>query len=192
MRVFSVLYDKTIHWAGHRHAQLYLAMLSFSESSFFPVPPDVMLIPMALAQNKKAWKYAGIATIFSVVGGVFGYLIGHFAFDIIQPYLHSMGLWEKFEIAQSWFAHWGFWALFIAGFTPIPYKVFTIAAGLVSMSIVPFILASVIGRGSRFFLLAGLIRWGGERMNNMLRTYIDRMGWMIVLLAVIIYLILQV
>ena len=103
-----------------------------------------------------------------------------------------MGLWEKFEIAQSWFAHWGFWALFIAGFTPIPYKVFTIAAGLVSMSIVPFILASVIGRGSRFFLLAGLIRWGGERMNNMLRTYIDRMGWMIVLLAVIIYLILQV
>jgi membrane protein YqaA with SNARE-associated domain len=191
MRLFSRLYEMVLRWAGHRHAVWYLGGLSFAESSFFPIPPDVMLAPMVLARREKAWRYALITTITSVIGGVFGYLIGVFAFELIEPWLHQFGYWERFQLAVEWFKTWGFWVIFLAGFSPIPYKVFTISAGTVGMTFLPFVLASVIGRGARFFLVAGLIWWGGERMDQVLRSYIDRLGWVFIAVAIVIYIILN-
>lgn len=191
MRLFSPLYDKVMGWAAHRNATTYLAGLSFAESSFFPIPPDVMLAPMALAQPQRAWFFAMLTTLASVLGGIAGYLIGMFAFEMIEPLLHEMGYWGKFETVQLWFAEWGFWAIFIAGFSPIPYKLFTISAGVISMSFVPFILASFVGRGGRFFLVAAVMVLGGERMEKTLRSYIDWIGWIVVLLIVVLYLVLR-
>ncbi len=191
MRFFSRLYESAMRWARHRHAAWYLGGLSFAESSFFPIPPDVMLAPMVLAKRECAWRYALITTIASVLGGVFGYLIGMFAFELIEPWLHQLGYWERFQLAVDWFEQWGFWVVFLAGFSPIPYKVFTISAGTVGMMFLPFLLASMIGRGARFFLVAGLIWWGGERMDRLLRSYVDWLGWIIVVLAIVIYLVLN-
>ena len=122
----------------------------------------------------------------STLGGLFGYLIGAWGFNIIEPILHNWGYWEKFELAQRWFNEWGIWVVFIAGFSPIPYKVFTIAAGVAGMALLPFILASLIGRGARFFIVAGVIRWGGKKMETMLRQYIEYLGWLLVVLLVVL------
>ncbi len=187
MRIFSALYDRVMHWAMHRHAEWYLAGLSFTESSFFPVPPDVMLAPMALARPERAWRLAALTTVASVLGGLFGYLIGHYAFIFIEPWIQRVGYTEAYQHAQDWFREWGFWAIFIAAFTPIPYKMFTIAAGVIAMPLLPFVIASLIGRGARFFLVAGIMQWGGARMERVLRQYIDRIGWVMVLAALIAY-----
>lgn len=188
MKIFSTLYSMTLSWAAHRHASWYLGGLSFAESSFFPIPPDVMLAPMALAKREKAWRYATITTVASVLGGVFGYMIGMFAFEMVEPLLHDFGYWDRFQKAVVWFEEWGFWVVFLAGFSPIPYKVFTISAGTVGMALFPFVLASIIGRGARFFLVAGLVRWGGEKIDQLLKDYVDRIGWLIVALVIILYL----
>ena len=180
-----------MEWAKHRHAPRYLAGLSFAESSFFPIPPDVMLAPMSLADPSKAWKFAALTTIASVLGGVLGYFIGLLAFDLIEPLLHQGGYYPKYLDAKSWFDAWGFWAIFLAGFSPIPYKVFTITAGVISMALIPFVLASFIGRGARFFLVASLMAWGGERMDGVLRRYIDAIGWLVILLVVVIIVIVK-
>jgi membrane protein YqaA with SNARE-associated domain len=187
MQLFSSLYERVMRWAAHRHAQWYLAGLSFAESSFFPIPPDVMLAPMALATTKKAWRFALITTIFSVIGGAAGYAIGMFAFDLVQPVLEKAGYMGKYQLAVDWFSEWGVWVVFIAGFSPIPYKLFTIAGGVVAMAFIPFMIASLIGRGARFFIVAGLMMWGGEKMDQALRQYVDRIGWVVVALAVIAF-----
>ncbi len=171
-------------WARHRHAPWYLLALSIAESSFFPIPPDVMLAPMALGTREKAWFYAALTTLGSVIGGVLGYAMGFFAFELIQPWLIQAGYGEAYSKASEWFHVWGFWAILVAGFSPIPYKVFTIAAGALAMPFLPFVLASFIGRGARFFLLAGLMVWGGERMERALHVYIDRIGWATVALLI--------
>ncbi len=189
MRLFGALYDRVILWAGHRKAPWYLGGLSFAESSFFPIPPDVMLAPMVLARPARAWSLAALTTAASVAGGVFGYLIGWLAFDLVEPLLHRSGHWDTYLRARDWFERWGVWVVFIAGFSPIPYKVFTITAGALSMALFPFILASLIGRGARFFLVAALIRWGGARYEPLLRRYIDWLGWGAVLALVLLYLI---
>lgn len=187
MRFFSKLYERVMQWAVHRHAPWFLAGLSFAESSFFPVPPDVMLAPMSLANTRKAWGYAAITTAGSVVGGIVGYLIGSFAFEMISPWIESAGYGDKYQMAVAWFDEWGVWTILIAGFSPIPYKVFTIASGVISMTFLPFVLASFVGRGTRFFLVAGLMVWGGERMEAHLRRYIDLLGWLTVGLVVVAY-----
>lgn len=183
--MFKALYEKALVWARHRHATKYLCALSFSESSFFPIPPDVMLAPMALAQPEKAFKFALLTTLFSVLGGMFGYSIGYFMFDSISPWLQETKYWEKYLTAENWFKDWGFWAVFVAGFSPIPYKVFTIAAGALQMFFLPFILASLVGRGARFFLVAMLIAAGGEKLESKLRQYMDIIGWAVVVLIVV-------
>jgi membrane protein YqaA with SNARE-associated domain len=182
MRLFAALYELTLAWSRHRHAPRYLAGLSFAESSFFPIPPDVMLAPMALATPQRAIHYAVLTTVASVCGGIFGYLIGVFALDLVQPVLHDAGYWDHYVTAREWFADWGFWAVFAAGFSPIPYKVFTITAGAVSMSFMPFVVASLISRGARFFLVAGFMAWGGPRMEARLRIYVDVIGWFVVII----------
>jgi len=178
-----------MQWAKHPHANRYLAGLSFAESSFFPIPPDVMLAPMSLAKPDKAWRYALLTTVASVLGGIFGYLIGMFAFDLIEPWLHKLGYWSRYTNAVTWFETWGIWIVFLAGFSPIPYKIFTITAGALSMAFLPFVLASVIGRGARFYLVAGLMVWGGQRMEDMLQKYIDRLGWLLILVVIVGYII---
>jgi membrane protein YqaA with SNARE-associated domain len=181
--MFKKLYDKTLEWAKHRHAEKYLCSLSFAESSFFPIPPDVMLAPMALARPEKAIRLALLTTIFSVLGGILGYCIGFFMFDVIAPWLQETRYWEKYLTAELWFKQWGFWAVFIAGFSPIPYKVFTIAAGALQMFFLPFVLASIVGRGARFFLVSLLIAKGGKKFESKLRQYIDLIGWVVVALV---------
>jgi len=191
VKLFSTLYDRAMQWARHQHAQRYLMGLSFAESSFFPIPPDVMLMPMSLANPKRALWFATVTTLASVLGGLFGYLIGVFAFDMVEPILHSAGYYPKYLQAKTWFDEWGFWAVFLAGFSPIPYKVFTITAGAISMAVAPFVIASLIGRGGRFFLVAMLMAWGGERMEKILHKYVDRLGWLIVALVIITILIVR-
>jgi len=178
-------------WARHRHAPWYLCGLSFAESSFFPLPPDVMLVPMSLAEPARAWRYALLTTLASVAGGLFGYAIGVFAFDLVEPLLHNSGLWPRYLQARAWFDEWGFLAIFVAGFSPIPYKVFTIAAGTLSMALLPFTLASLVGRGARFFLVAGLMRWGGPRMESALHRYVDWLGWATIAIVGVLYLALR-
>lgn len=185
MKIFSPLYARAMNWSRHRHAPWYLGVLSFTESSFFPIPPDVMLAPMSLANPSRAWFFALLTTLTSVAGGLFGYLIGAYAFDLIEPWLRDSRYWDAYLTAQAWFGEYGFWAIFIAGFSPIPYKVFTIAAGAASMALLPFTIASLIGRGARFFLVAGLMAWGGEKMEATLRRYVDGLGWATVAAVVV-------
>lgn len=174
------LYDATIRAAGHRHAVWYLGGLSFAESSFFPIPPDVMLAPMALAQRERAWLLALITTLTSVLGGVFGYVIGLLLLEWATEWLQLMGYWDGYLTVSGWFDAWGFWAVLLAGFSPIPYKVFTIAAGAGAMVFPTFLAASLIGRGARFFLVAGLVRWAGPAVERRLLQYIDVIGWIMV------------
>lgn len=189
MRIFGWLYEKVIAWSKHPKASIYLGALSFAESSFFPIPPDVMLAPMSVAQPSKAWRFAFITTVTSVLGGVFGYFIGAFAFEFIQPWVQSSSHLPKFEMAKSWFDQWGVWVIFVAGFSPIPYKLFTVTAGLLSLALLPFVIASFIGRGARFFLVAGLLKYAGPRLEPVMLKYVEWIGWITVLLliAVIAY-----
>ncbi len=191
MNIFAKLYDRVLGWSRHPHAPWYLGGLSFAESSFFPVPPDVMLAPMSLAQPLKAWRFALLTTLASVLGGMLGYLIGVYAFDVVQPWLQQAGYGPAYEKVSEWFGVWGFWAVFLAGFSPIPYKLFTISAGVIGMAFFPFVLASAIGRGGRFFLVAGLMRWGGEKMEQTLRLYIDRISWALVVILLVLYFIIN-
>ena len=142
MRLFSRLYERVLDWSRHRHATRYLCALSFAESSFFPIPPDVMLAPMTLARPERGWRLAMLTTVASVAGGLLGYLIGWLAIDAVTPWLVSLGYLDVYERARSWFDEWGVWAIFVAGFTPIPYKIFTIAAGALTMFLPGFVIGS--------------------------------------------------
>ena len=192
MRLFESCYDMALRWAKHRHATKYLSGLSFSESVFFPIPPDVMLAPMALSQPEKAWRLAFITTLASILGGVAGYCLGYFTFDAwLAPIIAEWGYGDKIAKAMEWFETYGVWVVFLAGFSPIPYKIFTVSAGFLQMALLPFLLASAIGRGARFFLVAGLMRWGGAAMEQKLRQYVEIIGWSVVVLAFIAYLLLR-
>ncbi len=166
--------------AAHQHAPKALCALSFAESSFFPIPPDVMLAPMALGRPQRALWFAFLCTLFSVLGGVLGYLIGFFAFDLIAEFLQTTRYWETYLETREWFQKWGVWLVFVAGFSPIPYKLFTITAGVMAQPLVLFVIASFIGRGARFFLVAGLLKYLGARIEPLLVRYIEWLGWLFV------------
>ncbi len=165
------LYRQTLALAASRHAMAALAAISFAESSFFPLPPDILLIPMILAQPRRAWLIAAVCTVSSVLGGFLGYAIGYFLFDAIgRPILefyHAMG---RYDALKSAFAEWGVWIIVIKGLTPIPYKLITIASGVAQFPLVPFALASLVSRSLRFFLLATLL-W---RFGAPVRVFIER------------------
>jgi membrane protein YqaA with SNARE-associated domain len=191
MKLFAPLYQKVLQWSAHKKAPHYLASLSFAESSFFPIMPDLMLIPMVLAKPNR-WQYlALLTTISSVLGGIFGYLLGYMLFDSLQPYITSWGYQDTFAIAQQWFIDWGIWIVFAAGFSPIPYKVFTITAGALSMLFLPFVIASLIGRGARFFLVAGMLAYFGAKMEPLVLKYIEWLGWAIVIILAILVVFLK-
>ena len=180
MHKLLACYDYILRLASHAKATYYLFLLSVAESSFFPIPPDVMLLPMCLAQPNRVWRLAGITTIGSALGGVIGYAIGAYAFGFIESVLVDSGYMDSYLHAVRWFEEWGFWAIFVAGFSPIPYKVFTIAGGAMGMALFPFVVASFIGRGARFYLLALLIRVFGHTADSLVRKHMDRIGWMMV------------
>ena len=191
MRIFSALYERVMRWSQHPRAPIFLGALSFAESSFFPIPPDVMLAPMVLARPAQAMRLALLTTVMSVLGGLAGFAIGHFAMDAVMPVLERFGYTEAFERARDWFLEWGFWAVLAAGFSPIPYKVFTIAAGALAMPLLPFTAASAVGRGARFYLVAALVAWGGPSVEAALKRYLDVIGWLLVLLLVAAYFLLR-
>lgn len=184
MKIFGPLYTYVLEWSRHRHAERFLAALSFAESSFFPVPVDVMLAPMCLAKRGHAWRYATVATLFSVLGGVAGYFIGIAGFDLLEPWLRESHYWSAYETSQRWFDRYGIWVIFVAGFSPIPYKVFTIAAGVALLNLPLFILTSLLARGARFFLVAGLLVWGGDKLESTLQQHVERIGWAVVAVVV--------
>ena len=187
-RVFQRMYDSVLDWSGHRRAPAILSGLSFAESSFFPVPPDVMLAPMCLAKPSRAWFFASLCTASSVLGGMLGYLIGRLAFHWIEPWLMASSYAGVFLASVESFERWGAVYILLAGFTPIPYKVFTIGAGVVGMPVLPFVLGSTAGRGARFFLVAALIRSMGEKGAEKLRGWVDVIGWAVLVLAGVAFL----
>lgn len=189
MKIFSYLYNRTLLWSSHRHARYYLAGVSFAESAFFPIPPDVMLISMGLAIPKRSWYYALIATIFSVVGGILGYIIGFFGMEFLQPYIEMSSYAKNFHSVSNWLKAGGVWIVIIGSFTPFPYKIFTISAGAMHLALLPFIIGSLIGRGLRFFLVSGLLYFFGDRLQLRLRSYIDILGWSTIIIFVIVYII---
>lgn len=165
------LYDWTMGFAAHPHALLILAVISFAESSFFPLPPDILLIPMVLAAREQAWKIAFVCTVASVIGGLAGYGIGYGFFETLgKAVLEFYNAVEKFESVKELYNEHGVLIVFSAGFSPIPYKLFTIASGLTQMEIMPFTMASLVGRGLRFFLIAALL-W---KFGSPIRLFIER------------------
>lgn len=152
------MYDWTLSLAAGRHAERALGVVSFVESSFFPIPPDVLLIPMIIARPERAWRLAFIATITSVIGGFFGYAIGYFLFEAVgQPILEFYGIVNKYDELRHLFDEWGAWIIIVKGMTPIPYKFLTITSGALHFDLLIFTLASVVSRGLRFFLVAALL-----------------------------------
>ncbi|NQV60014.1 MAG: DedA family protein [Alphaproteobacteria bacterium] len=167
------LYDRTMALAGHRHANWALGAVSFIESSVFPIPPDVILIPMVLAQRQRALLIATICTVGSVLGGLLGYAIGFYLFDSIgQPILEFYGYGEKFASFQSRYNEWGVWIVLIAGLTPFPYKIITIASGVAGLSMPVFLIASIVARGLRFAILAALLWRFGEPIRDFIERYL--------------------
>ena len=186
MKLFGPLYERVLEWSRHPHAERYLGAMSFAESSFFPIPVDVMLAPMCMAKRERWIRFAAIATVFSVLGGIAGYAIGYGMFEIIEPWLRTSHYWDAYETSRRWFDEYGVWVVFVAGFSPIPYKVFTIAAGVATLSLPGFIIASAIGRAARFCLVAGLDRLVGPSFEEKFLKHIERIGWVVVVLSVIV------
>lgn len=185
--LFSGLYNKTMQWAAHRHAERFLAFVSFIESIFFPVPTALMVAPMAVAKPEKAVRIALIATITSVSGGVLGYFIGAYAIDAVTPLIEQVGYMDKYQTAVHWFQQWGFWAVIVAGFSPIPFKLFTLSAGALNMTLLPFILAALLGRSAHFFMVSLLMAWAGPKMEPVVKRYIEWIGWISVALLFVGY-----
>jgi membrane protein YqaA with SNARE-associated domain len=179
------LYDWMMRSAQHERAPQALFWVSFIESSFFPIPPDVMLVPMVLANRSKAWAFATIATIGSVIGGAFGYAIGYFFFEQVGlPILNFYGKAESFNVFADWFNKWSVWIIVIKGMTPFPYKVLTITAGVTHMPFLEFMLASVIARSMRFYLVAGLLYFFGEAIRDFIETRLTLVTTVFVVLLV--------
>jgi membrane protein YqaA with SNARE-associated domain len=183
--ILRALYDWTMRLAATRNATWALAFVSFIESSVFPIPPDVLLIPMVLANRTKAMWYALVATLSSVVGGLGGYAIGALLFvAVAQPILSFYGYLEKFDEFADYYNSWGAWAVLIAGVTPFPFKVITIASGATQLSLSVFIVASLVARAIRFFAVAGLLYWFGPPIRSFIEARLGLMATLFVLLLV--------
>lgn len=198
MKLFAPLYERAIVWARHPRAPALLAGLSFIEAIVFPIMPEVMLAPMCLSQPRRGFWFAGLSLAASLAGAVVGYLLGHYAYELVKPALEALGWADAIEAgiqtvrAKMAVSPWSvFWFLVLGGFAPIPMKVFTWASGVVGVPWLPFLASMAIGRGKRVFLIALAIRIGGERAEKALHRYIEPVGWAatVLLLALIGYLI---
>ncbi len=183
-RGMKALYDWTMHLMSGKGAIAALCGLAFAESSFFPIPPDVLMIPLILKQRDKAFRIAFLCTLFSVIGGAFGYLIGWGLYDLIAvPMLNYFGWMEQFEVVKQAYLTYGAWIVFGAGITPFPYKLITIASGVMQMNFFLFMMASIVARGLRFFLVAALLhKWGKH-----VRGFIEKnLGWLSILFFILL------
>lgn len=193
MKIFGPLYARAIQWAQHRHAPRLLTGLSFIEAIIFPVPPEVMLAPMSLAQPKRALWFATLSLIGSLAGALVGYALGHYAFEALKPVFASLGMLTSIEAgiatvqAKMVESPWAvFTFLVLGGFMPIPMKVFTWASGIVGVPMPQYLLSMLIGRGKRVFVLAAVIRIGGARAEAALRRWIEPLGWIATALVVVL------
>ena len=194
MRMFSSLYERAIIWARHRHAVRYLAGLSFVEAFIFPVMPEVMLAPMMLAQPRKAFRFANWSLLFSLLGSLVGYALGHYAYEALKPLLESMHLLAPIQkgvanLQQDMQAHsLGLYiVLAMAALQPVvPMKFVTWASGIVGVPVLPFLVCMLIGRGKRVWLLALLVRIFGERAEQMLRKHIEWIGWAVIVAIILL------
>ncbi|SOD96491.1 YqaA family protein [Caenispirillum bisanense] len=169
-------YDWTMRQASQPHALWTLAVISFIESSIFPIPPDVLIIPMVLAAREKAWRIAAVCTVASVVGGYAGYAIGYFLWETIgQAVLGFYGYLDKFDAFKQLYNEWGAWIVGMAGFTPFPYKVITIASGVTQLDPVVFGIASVVSRAARFFLVAALLWKFGPPIRSFIEKHLGKL-----------------
>lgn len=174
------LYDWMLSWADHKSGAAALFGISFAESSVFPIPPDPLLLALALGRPKKALLFAAICTAGSILGGMLGYALGWFVWDVVGDFFfnHVPGVTpESFGVVQTWYHRWGFWAVFLAGFTPLPYKVFTLASGVFQIAFPVFLLASSISRGARFFMVAGLVYLYGPPIQAFIDRHFNRLAW---------------
>ena len=180
------LYNKTMALAGHPQAIFLLGAVSFIEASFFPIPPDVMLIPMVLMNPSRAWLFALVATAFSVLGGIFGYTIGTFSYEhIAEPLLYSLGKEAQMVNFSNKYNEIGFWAVITAGISPIPYKVVTIMSGATNLNFAVFLGASMASRGVRFFVVAGLLHFYGHEIRDFIERYLNWVFMLFVVLLVV-------
>jgi membrane protein YqaA with SNARE-associated domain len=179
-------YDWTMRLAAHPHALAWLALIACIESIFFPIPPDVMIIPMVLAARERAWKIAAVATAASAIGGVVGYGLGYFLYEEVgRPIIDFYGYAAKYAVFQGWYEEYGAWIVGAGGFTPVPYKVITIASGVVHLDFTTFLVVSILSRGARFFIVAALL-W---RFGAPIRGFIEaRLGLLALLFFVILFL----
>ncbi|HUF50973.1 MAG TPA: YqaA family protein [Longimicrobiales bacterium] len=174
------LYNWTLSWAERPGGPVALGALSFAESSFFPIPPDPLLIALALGAPRRALMFGAICTAASVLGGVAGYAIGYFVWEAVSGFFfaHVPGVSpEAFATVQEWYRRWDFWAIFLAGFTPLPYKVFTLSAGVFQISFPIFVIASITSRGLRFFILSGLVYFFGPQIKAFIDRHFNRLAW---------------
>ena len=177
VKILRDLYDWTLRMAAQRNAMAVLFVVAFLESSFFPVPPDVLIIPMVLAAREKAWRIATVATVGSLLGGLLGYAIGYFLYDSVgQPVLAFYGYLARFAEFAEKYNEWGAWIVAGAGFTPFPFKVITIASGVTQLDLGTFLVASAISRGARFFLVAALLWWFGPPIRRFIEAYLPQLA----------------
>ena len=179
MQLLARLADRVLSWARMPQAPVLLCAVSFAESVFFPIAVDVMLVPMCVARPRRTWRFATLTLVFSVAGGLAGLMLGYLAIDAVLPWIEELGWGEEYYIVQDWYQRWGYWALVIAAFTPLPYKIFAISAGGLNMDAGTFLAASFVGRGMRFFLVAALAAWLGPKALAAIR-YSDVIGWALV------------
>ena len=192
MKLFGPLYRWVLTLSRHRHAERYLAGISFFESSVFPVPTALMLAPMVLAQRHRAWRLAVVATLTSVLGGMFGYFLGYALFEQVGRAILSFYQADTaFALVQAQFLEYGVWLVLLTGLTPIPYKLCTIASGVIGLPIMPFVIGSLLGRASQFFLIAGALRWGGPKIEPVLEKWIEWIGWTLLVSAAMAYFLLR-
>jgi len=183
--VLRRLYRWTLSWADHPSAKYALFCIALIESSFFPIPPDILLIALALGKPQWALRFAAICTAGSTVGAVLGYAIGMFLFATMgQTIVDFYGLASQYSQAEAWFALYGVAIVLVAGFSPIPFKVITIAAGAFGLDFILFILAALVSRGARFFIEAALLRWGGDKLRNFVEKHFELMTVLVTLLVV--------
>ncbi len=187
MKIFTSLYDIVLQWSKHRLAERYLGIVSFAESSFFPVPVVLMMAPMMVARPERRWWLAAYTTITSVLGGIAGYLIGVFLFDSVgQSIIEFYHAADKFEQLKDWFSQYGVWLVLLAGVSPIPYKLVTITAGALGLAWLPFVVGSLIGRSMQFFFVAGIVHFGGENLESNIRRWSEWLGWGVLALAAVV------
>ena len=186
MRPFHFIYSKILEWSASRFAILWLSLISFLESSILPLPiQDILLASMSLKDRSKAYYFATICTLASVLGAFAGYYIGVYSINLIIPLLDKFNYMPELYVAEKYFNTYGIWIILIAGFSPIPYKLFTITAGMMAMPIIPFVTFSLIARGARYFLISYLVRKLGKIADQWLNKYIDWLGYLLIIIIIL-------